>query len=525
MNGLLFSLPGTPVIYYGDEIGMGDNIYLGDRHGVRTPMQWSPDRNAGFSGANPQRLYSPVIIDSEYLFETVNVETQQQNPYSLLWWMKRLISLRQLHPALGRGAFEPLTPKNSKVLAFLRRFGEECILVVANLSRFNQYVELDLSAFAPQRPLELFGQTRFPAIGKMPYLLTLGPHAFYWFALKDDAAKGASDTPGLEQRTRLNISEDWHEVFQGRLKRSLDATLLAELPRQSWFRGKSRSIQSAQIAEIVPLGKAGRGDGTVLLFVRVEYGEGEPEVYLVPVACAWADQADRIVLASPQAVIAIVSNRTTKEAGVLYDALAEPIGAKLLMEFIAGRRHAKGKRGELVGSLGASALQFAGGPLTELEPAKPQATTEQSNNTIVFGDKLVLKLFRRMETGVNPELEMGRVLSADIHLGTPRLIGALEYVFEKDAPYSVGVLQTYVPNSITAWRFTLDFLGRYLENVMALPAEVQPKPNAAAHGTLWELAKGDAPQAAKDLFGGYLESAALLGLRYRRLAHGSGFGR
>jgi maltose alpha-D-glucosyltransferase/alpha-amylase len=511
MNGLLCSLPGTPVIYYGDEIGMGDNIYLGDRHGVRTPMQWSPDRNAGFSGANPQRLYSPVIIDSEYLFETVNVETQQQNPYSLLWWMKRLISLRQLHPALGRGAFEPLTPKNSKVLAFLRRFGEECILVVANLSRFNQYVELDLSGFASQRPQELFGQTRFPAIGKLPYLLTLGPHAFYWFALKDDSAKSDSETPSLKQRTRLSIAEHWHEAFQGRLKRSLEAMLLDELPRQSWFRGKSRSIQSAQIVEIVPLEKAGRAEGTVLLFVRTEYGEGEPEVYLLLVACAWGDRADQIVLANPQAILAIVSNRTTKEAGVLYDALAEPAGAKLLMSFIAGRRHVKGDRGELVGSLDASALQFVGGPLTELAPAIAQGAAEQSNNSIVFGDKLVLKLFRRMETGINPELEMGRVLSTETHLGTPRLMGALEYVFEKDPPYSVAVLQSYVPNSITAWRFTLDFLGRYLETVMALPAENRPKVDAAAHGTLWELARGDAPQAAKDLFGGYLESAALLG--------------
>ena len=204
MNALLCSLPGTPVIYYGDEIGMGDNIYLGDRHGVRTPMQWSPDRNAGFSGANPQRLYSPVIIDSEYLFETVNVETQQNNPSSLLWWMKRLIALRQHYVALRKGSLELLAPENSKILAFTREYQDQCVLTVANLSRFVQYVELDLSRFAGRRPLEMFGQTQFPTIGKTPYLLTLSPHAFYWFALETEtdgsAARPVAEPPLIHVR-------------------------------------------------------------------------------------------------------------------------------------------------------------------------------------------------------------------------------------------------------------------------------------------------------------------------------------
>src|SRR6185295_2875113 len=156
----------------------GDNIYLGDRHGVRTPMQWSPDRNAGFSDANPQQLYSPVIIDSEYLFETVNVETQQKNPHSLLWWMRRLAGLRQRYPALSRGTLEMLTPENTKILAFTRDHETGSVLMVANLSRFVQFVELDLSRFAGRQPIEIFGQTRFPAIGKTPYVLTLSPHAF-----------------------------------------------------------------------------------------------------------------------------------------------------------------------------------------------------------------------------------------------------------------------------------------------------------------------------------------------------------
>ena len=180
---LLFSLPGTPVLYYGDEIGMGDNIFLGDRNGVRTPMQWSADRNAGFSRANPQRLILPITIDPEYHYEAINVEAQQGNPNSLLWWTKRLIALRKRFVAFGRGSIEFLTPTNHRVLAFIRAFGDETVLVVANLSRFVQYVELDLSKWKGTRPVELMGHTEFPEIGELPYLLTLGGHASYWFSL------------------------------------------------------------------------------------------------------------------------------------------------------------------------------------------------------------------------------------------------------------------------------------------------------------------------------------------------------
>src|SRR5437868_4788976 len=183
LNSLLFSLPGTPVIYYGDEIGMGDNIYLGDRNGVRTPMQWSADRNAGFSRCNPQRLYLPVSIDAEYHYEAVNVEAQQNNPSSLLWWMKRLIALRKRNKAFGRGSLEFLRPANPKVLAFVRKYHDERILVVANLSRFVQFAELDLREYAGVVPEEVFGRTAFPRIEDRPYLLTLGPHTFFWFSL------------------------------------------------------------------------------------------------------------------------------------------------------------------------------------------------------------------------------------------------------------------------------------------------------------------------------------------------------
>ncbi|MBE9020727.1 maltose alpha-D-glucosyltransferase, partial [Chroococcidiopsidales cyanobacterium LEGE 13417] len=183
LNSLLLSLPGTPVLYYGDEIGMGDNVYIGDRNGVRTPMQWSSDRNAGFSRANPQKLYSPVIIDSEYHYAAINVEAQRANTNSLWYWMKRLIATRKRFQAFGRGSFELLHPENRKVLTFTRTYQGEHILVVANLSRFVQTVELDLSAFKGTTPVEIFGRTEFPAIDDRPYFLSISPYTFYWFSL------------------------------------------------------------------------------------------------------------------------------------------------------------------------------------------------------------------------------------------------------------------------------------------------------------------------------------------------------
>jgi maltose alpha-D-glucosyltransferase / alpha-amylase len=191
MNALLMSLPGTPIVYYGDEIGMGDNVYLGDRNGVRTPMQWTADRNAGFSVAEGAALFSPVIADPPYSYHSVNVAAQEKTPTSLLRWMRRLIGVRQRYHAFGRGTFEALDPHNRRVLVFIRRWRDEVILCVNNLSRFAQFVELDLQEFHGHVPLELWGEIAFPPIGELPYLLTLGPHNFLWFQLRKPGAEAA----------------------------------------------------------------------------------------------------------------------------------------------------------------------------------------------------------------------------------------------------------------------------------------------------------------------------------------------
>ncbi|MFH1652132.1 MAG: maltose alpha-D-glucosyltransferase, partial [Chloroflexota bacterium] len=241
MNGLLFSLPGTPVIYYGDEIGMGDNIYLGDRNGVRTPMQWSSERNAGFSRANPQRLFLPVSIDPEYHYQAVNVETQQNNTDSLLWWMKHLIAQRNRFKAFGRGSIEFLQPDNRKVLAFLRKYENETLLVVANLSRHSQYANLNLAAHAGCVPVEVFGQTSFPIIGETPYPLTLGPFSFYWFVLgaREAVTFTSATGPGELAVPTMSLSGEWANLFKLRVRPALESALLNYIQQRRWFASKA----------------------------------------------------------------------------------------------------------------------------------------------------------------------------------------------------------------------------------------------------------------------------------------------
>ena len=299
MNALLMALPGTPIVYYGDEIGMGDNYYLGDRNGVRTPMQWSPDRNAGFSDANPHKLYLPVIIDPEYHYEAVNVETQQANPHSQLWWMRRMIALRKRYRAFGRGSIEFLQPENPRVLAFLRRYDGESLLMVANLSRFVQHVELDLSNLRGVVPMELFGRTPFPEIGELPYLLTLGPHGFYWFSLGEEpAGPRQRPRPSVPERPapgeapelpELAVDGSWLDCLAGPTRRHFEALLPGVLAGRRWFGGKSRGVRGAEVVATLPIqanGGAAPAEGAVLAFVRVDYLEEEPETYAVPLAFA-----------------------------------------------------------------------------------------------------------------------------------------------------------------------------------------------------------------------------------------------
>jgi maltose alpha-D-glucosyltransferase / alpha-amylase len=474
MNGLLFSFPGTPIIYYGDEIGMGDNIYLGDRNGVRTPMQWSSDRNAGFSRANPQRLYLPVIIDPQYHYEQVNVDAQQNNQYSLLWWMKRLLSLRKRYRAFGRGTMEFLQPENRKILAYIRRFEEETILVVANLSRLVQTFELDLSQYKGMTPVELSGRVRFPEIGERPYFLNLGPFAFYWFALERSAVPPVA----ISEEIPLIGVKKWEEIFADRNREALTSAIAHYIRSRRWFSGKARTISNLAIREIVALPK----HSAYLTLVDVDFIEGESQTYLLPLGVTQARRADEAENPKTTTLIARL-----RDGCLLYEPVVDQTFAQTLLDTVARKRQIKGERGVISGSPSREYKEIRGNG--ELDAQILRA--DQSNTAIVYGQRLFLKLFRRLEAGVNTDLEMTRFLNEETEFrATPRLAGALEYQADHSEPVTLAVLQGFTPNSGDAWSYTLDVIGRYFERVLS-----------------------EAHEPAREMIGSYIDDAELLGRR------------
>jgi maltose alpha-D-glucosyltransferase/alpha-amylase len=534
MNGLLFSLPGTPVVYYGDEIGMGDNIYLGDRNGVRTPMQWSADRNAGFSRSNPQRLYLPVIIDPAYHYEAVNVEAQQNNPHSLLWWMKRLIALRKRYRAFGRGSLEFLHPDNHKVLAFVRRYQDECILVIANLSRFPQCAELDLSAFRGSVPVEMLGRTKFPPVGDHPYFFTLGAHAFYWFSL--EVPRTAALTGPVAETLpapQLDVKGSWEEVLRGKGREAFQELLPAYLAGKPWFQGRDRQTEAAMIVETVAVPY----DATAaqLALVQVEYTEGDSETYLLPLAFAAGPQAEHVRSALPQSVVARlrVTRGGRQEEGVLYDPLGERKFSEALLEAIARNRRFRRSGGELsvvsFRSPGAACSSEPAAPVpanvngdgSVSAPARPPdaspvTAVQLSNSLIVYGEQCVLKVYRRIEEGINPELEVeGFLAERTTFRNIPPLLGALEYRRSWGGPMTLAVLHEYVPSQANAWRFTRDTLDRYFEQAMTRPADAPglelPKE------PLLVRARTEPPPLGREMIGTYLDAVRLLGRRTAEL--------
>jgi maltose alpha-D-glucosyltransferase/alpha-amylase len=504
LNGLLFSMPGTPVLYYGDEIGMGDNFYLGDRNGVRTPMQWNTDRNAGFSQANPQKLFLPVIIDPEYHYEAVNVEMQQNNSHSLLWWMKHLISLRKRSQVFGRGSFEFLQPENRKVLAFICRYRDEAILVVANLSRHTQCAELDLSAFQGMVPLELYGRSLFPPIGEQPYFLTLSPYAFHWFALERQVKE--PDTPETALPV-LTVEGKWQNVLRKRNKVALEAILPDYIRPRRWFAGKARTIQEVEILEAIPVPR----DTPVayITMVHIAYTDGEPETYVVPLTFVTGELAVQMQDA-PAAIARLrVRNTRTTEEGLLYDAMSDKAFATTLLDRIAlGRRTARPYGGLIASSIRAfrPLLRMTQG----LEPSILRV--EQSNTSVVYGDVFILKLFRRLEEGINPDLEIGRYLTEEKdfpHIAS--VVGALEYHRRYSDSRTLAILQRFVPNQGDAWHYTLDVVSHYFETVLAQRINMQAP--TVLQQPLLAVSDEDIPPLADELIGPYLETAWLLGQR------------
>ncbi len=497
LNALLFSLPGTPALYYGDEIGLGENIYLGDRNGVRTPMQWSPDKNAGFSRANPQSLYLPIILDPAYHYEACNVETQLGNPHSLLWWMRRLLALRKRWRALGEGKCEFLQPDNQKILAYILRHEQETILVVANLSRFAQPVELDLSAFKPMVPIELFGRMKFPTITDAPYFLTLGPHNFYWFSLEPKASPPAPEA-GAGAPVKLPllaVSENWQEIFTGSSRAEFEALLPGYLKSQPWFNSKTKTVRLVAVRDCfdVPVPD---GHNAVLAFLQVEYVETYPELYALPLAFATGDVAGCLRASG----IAELTLNDGSQPGVLGEAFAVPGFARALLGLVRSRDQFQNARGEIETTRTPALRQILA---DQALPDPVFHDTTDGNVTVLFGDRLALKFFRRIGTDINPELEIGRLLTEKNFPHSPPLLGALEYYGAGTLRMTLAVAKAFVPHAKNGWEFTLDAIGRYYERVVS------------------DVAQGHLPPAAPaeiaEHVGSFLESARLLGMQTAEL--------
>ena len=464
---LLLSFPGTPIIYYGDEIGMGDNIYLGDRNGVRTPMQWNADRNAGFSRAVPARLYSPVIMDPIWGYQAINVESQLSDQSSLLHWVRNMIALRKLFQVFGRGSQEFLAPANNKVLAYIRRYGDEKVLCVANLSRFAQPVALDLSEFEGMVPVEMLGYVYFPPIGKQPYAITLSPYAFLWLELQPAMDNNGEDTNAQQEPELQLLSNGWESILAGPGLESLQQKLLpAFIAKQRWFGGKSRELSSLHVFDWVAL----RSPDAAFVLIEVSYKDGGRDLYAIPVAASFGEAADRLRIDSPEAVIAKVSSHDGE--GVLHGAIYREDVCQELLAMIAEGRALQMRSGTLEAEAShAFVNMIQPGHATEGHEVQnwallhgQRSLAEQSNTSILYGDKLIMKLYRRLEQGENPDVEIGRFLTDTAHFERiAPFYGSVQYVSKSGERTTLAMLQRMIASEGDGWQWTLGELSRYYE--------------------------------------------------------------
>jgi maltose alpha-D-glucosyltransferase/alpha-amylase len=622
LNSLLFSFPGTPILYYGDEIGMGDNIYLGDRNGVRTPMQWTSDRNAGFSKAVPARLYAPVIMDPIWGYEAINVEAQLSDQSSLLHWTRNMIALRKLFRVFGRGTQAFLAPENRKVLAYTREYKDEygnseIVLCVANLSRFAQPVSLDLSRFAGMMPVEMLGYVSFPPIDKTPYALTLAPYSFLWLELQPAPEVPEAPQVQPEETTLDLVTGSWQDVLAGPGLSLVQALLPAYLTRQRWFGAKSRTISSVRILDWVELPAPTREEGNAVIsteasqphrdaqrrdprispaapknlsaaiaFLEITYADNpQPDVYQFPLALTTGSEAKAIQANAPASILASLT--TVNGPAILHDATAREDVRQALLTLIetnatlrASSSPAQEKSIILSAAPSAQSKDRDGlGPATAAEyPSAPEllplsaseassdsarsggsrglqppesapkeegasaqaptlhghtssafaaargtgplpartGSAEQSNTSILYDQKLILKLFRRLQPGENPDTEIGRFLTEVAHF--PRIapfLGDIRGSREGNrTPPSeqttLAMLQGLVENEGDGWQFTLDELARYYESVVTCPA---PKSIGTPPSFLNDEGNERIPEDAQEHAALYLDAASLLGRR------------
>ena len=473
LNSLLLSMPGTPVLYYGDEIGMGDNIHLGDRDGVRTPMQWSPDRNGGFSRANPASLVLPPIMDPLYGFEAVNVEAQSADRHSLLNWVRRMLVVRSQHRAFGRGTLKILYPNNRKVLAYLREYKapgadsgssageEETLLCVANMSRASQAVELDLSSFAGRVPVEMIGGAAFPPIGQLSYLLTLQPYAVYWFVLSTDPqllALRTAGLPSMPELTTLVLRQGIADVLRAPVRHTLEQDILpAYLPMRRWYAAKNEKLQQTRIAVAVELGNTTQP----MLLAEIETRMSRDTArYVLPFG--FVAEGDAASALPEQLALARV--RRGRQVGFLTDAFALR-GFVLGMFELIQTGATLSCNNEAEGELRFIPTSRMAGVALADDVEIRYLSVEQSNSSVAIGERAMLKLIRRVQPGIHPEAEMGRYLTDAGFAHIAPLLGEVSRITPDGTPTVLAVIQDFIDNQGDAWQWTLDALARVIADV------------------------------------------------------------
>jgi maltose alpha-D-glucosyltransferase/alpha-amylase len=500
---ILFSLPGTPVIYYGDEIGMGDNIYLGDRFGVRTPMQWNMNLNSGFSTANPQRLYLPVITDPIYRYESVNVATLEENPSSLLWWLKNVIAMRKRLSIFGRGDMKFIDSTNAKVLAFVRSYEKQQIIVVANLSQFSQATTLNLSEYKECDITEVFSQNRFMNVGEGDYSITIGPYGYFWFQVDKAEKKEKSEASGELPLLKTDIS--WERLLDNYNEvRVFERKILPPFMRKCrWFGGKAKTISKLGIHKTIPLKV--EGDTHFLAILEVHYVQSLPELYFLPLTFVPSDSILERVEYTVQSVVCRAEIQG--KAGFIMDSSYDKVFRDFLFVSMAKEVRVRDDEG---GTLEFNSSVFAKIDVNKAVDSKI-LKADQSNTAIIYNDRYFFKFYRKLEKEINPDLEIVRFLSEHTTFqNCPKYAGGIEYVEADGKPIVFGLLQEKVENQGDAWVMAVDSVGRFYERVMAGAKTIKlPKlVNKAA------IRFEDAPEVIQEFVGrGVYERMVRLGQR------------
>ena len=527
MNALLLSLKGSPVLYYGDEIGMGDDPFLGDRNGVRTPMQWSPDKNGGFSRAPHHKLFMPPVNRGRYSYAFTNVEDAENDSHSLLHTMRRLLALRQQHKEIfGRGTLELLPLDNQAVLAFLREYEGETVLVVANLSRFAQPIEIpardDLDAMAP---VELFGQSAFPAFDNSSYAMTLGPHGFYWFKLEPEAdiQRDAHRQTGLQlvsgdgseqELPLLRVREGLQNLLVPTMAQKVGPESFAQilpafLSEQRWFGSKDKTIAAVDVEDAVRLDE---NPAVYLSLLTVRFADDTRAHYTLPLTLARGDEAEQLLVDRPDAAVAWLETDQDAARGLIYDATARPAFWATLFEWWQDGSKGRSLKGVYVAE-----------PSEDARGDRPETvhllSGEQSNTSAVINDTYFVKLYRRLERGTNPEKEMLNHLTAVGFPFTPRLHGTIDFR-RSDRQYTLGILQEALPVETDGWSYALDATTKFLNRVrgQTCPASrADIRNDKLAHGG--PASEASVPAWLEDVAPEMVSLARVLGVRTAEMHH------